>query len=409
MLNLAVLVAALGYFVDIYDLILFSVVRVPSIRELGVPESEFLGLGMLPFHSQMIGMLIGGIFWGVLGDKKGRLKVLFGSIILYSFANLANAAVHDIYTYAALRFIAGLGLAGELGAGITLVSEILPKNKRGYGTTIVASVGVLGALFASTVSELVGWRGAYVVGGVAGLLLLLLRIGVVESGMFNSIHTKGHVKRGSLKMLFGNLQRTLRYVRCVLIGCPVWFALGIFMQLAPEFGVQAGLLNAQGKSLVLGSKAVFYAYLGLTLGDLFSGILSQVLKSRKKSLFLFLTIMTVSCALFLYRLHSFSSPESLYTLLIPIGFGAGYWAVFITTASEQFGTNLRATVTTSVPNFVRGSAVPMIWAFKTLIPALGGSYINATIAVGVVVMSLAFASVALMKESFHTDLDFVEG
>lgn len=407
MLNMAVIVAALGYFVDVYDLILFSVVRVPSLRELGIPEKEFLGIGMYPFHAQMIGMLLGGVLWGVYGDKKGRLSVLFGSIILYSIANILNGFVHDIETYSLLRFLAGVGLAGELGAGITLVSEILPKAQRGYGTTIVATVGVLGALFASAMAELFTWRVCFIIGGVAGLALLVLRIKVSESSLFHKGHKSSHVKRGDLGMLLGNPTRLGRYIRCILVGTPVWFALGIFMQFAPEFGKSIGLVDADGHSIVTGAKAVFYAYIGLTLGDLFSGIISQVLRSRRKALFLFISITALSAVTFLVMLPQIKTPQGIYTLLIPIGFGAGYWAVFITTSAEQFGTNLRATVTTSVPNFVRGAAVPITWAFKEILPHVGG-LVNAAYAVGAVVMCLSFAALATLKESYHTDLDFVE-
>jgi len=408
MLNAAVIVAALGYFVDVYDLILFGVVRSVSVLEVGVKPDEMLTLGMYPFHSQMIGMLLGGVLWGIFGDKKGRLKVLFGSILMYSLANLANAFVQDIWTYTALRFIAGIGLAGELGAGITLVSEILPKNKRGYGTTIVATVGVLGAIFASLSAQFFDWRTCYIIGGVAGLALLVLRVSVSESKVYKQTHQKSHIKRGDLKMLFGDRKRFARYIQCIFVGAPVWYALGIFMILAPEFGKVAGLVDADGKSLVTSPKAIFYAYIGLTIGDLMSGVLSQIFKSRKKSLSFFIMTTAISCAYFVYRLPTMESPETLYSILIAIGFGAGYWAVFITTSAEQFGTNLRATVATSVPNFVRGMASPITWGFRELIPVTG-SYSGAAIAVGVIVIGLSLASLYKLKESFHTDLDFVEG
>src|SRR5678815_49497 len=136
--RLAVIVAALGYFVDIYDLLIFGIVRADSLKSIGIAPDAQLGPTQLILNTQMIALLLGGILWGVLGDKRGRISVLFGSIILYSLANIANGFVHTVPQYAAARFLAGLGLAGELGGGITLVSESLDEKTRGHGTTIVA-------------------------------------------------------------------------------------------------------------------------------------------------------------------------------------------------------------------------------------------------------------------------------
>src|SRR6187402_2881858 len=183
-----VIVAALGYFVDIYDLLLFGIVRKASLTDLGIIGDANRDAGEFLISMQMYGMLLGGIFWGILGDKKGRLSVLFGSIITYSIANIANGMVHSVEAYAFWRLIAGVGLAGELGAGITLVAETLPKNKRGYGTMIVASVGLTGAVVANLVYQIFGdWRLCYYAGGVLGLLLLFLRVSVRESGLYKQV------------------------------------------------------------------------------------------------------------------------------------------------------------------------------------------------------------------------------
>ena len=165
--SLAVLVAALGYFVDIYDLILFGAVRGPSLQALGFSPADVQDKGILLLQLQMGGMLVGGILWGIIGDRRGRLSVLFGSIILYSIANLVNGTVDTLTGYAICRVIAGIGLAGELGAGITLVSELMDKERRGLGTTIVAATGILGGVVAGIVGgavpgiPAVDWRTAY--------------------------------------------------------------------------------------------------------------------------------------------------------------------------------------------------------------------------------------------------------
>ena len=217
---LAVMVAALGYFVDIYDLLLFSIVRVASLRSVGVAEGDLMKTGMLLINAQMAGLLIGGLLWGALGDKRGRLSVLFGSIFLYSAANIANAFVQSVPQYAVLRFIAGVGLAGELGAGITLIAEILPTQLRGYGTTVVASVGILGAVLGGLVGDAFSWRASYALGGFMGILILLLRVGVRESGLYTKM-TKGATTRGSFSLIFGRKDLLKRYIAIVFVGVPV--------------------------------------------------------------------------------------------------------------------------------------------------------------------------------------------
>jgi len=393
-----ILVAALGYFVDIYDLILFSIVRVPSLTALGLSGEALLESGVLLLNMQMAGMLVGGIAWGVMGDRRGRLSVLFGSIVLYSVANLANAFVHDVSTYAALRFVAGLGLAGELGAGITLVSEILPREVRGYGTTIVASVGVTGAVVAVLVGDAFNWRIAYIVGGVMGLALLVLRIGVFESGLFEGVK-QTTVARGNFFALFANPARTRRYLSVVLVGLPIWYVIGILVTFAPEIGPAVGVTPAPRAA-----RAVLFAYLGLTAGDLTSGLLSQWMRSRKRALGLFLG-MTTACV-FLYFAPFAKSLELFYGICFALGVSIGYWAMFVTVASEQFGTNLRATATTTAPNFVRGAVVPVTLLFQALREPLGLSLAGLT--VGVLTLTIAATALWGLDETFGRDLDFVE-
>ena len=393
-----ILVAALGYFVDIYDLILFSIVRVPSLTALGVSGGALLESGVLLLNMQMAGMLVGGIAWGVMGDRRGRLSVLFGSILLYSIANIANAFVQDVSTYAVLRFVAGVGLAGELGAGITLVSEILPKEVRGYGTTIVASVGVMGAVVAVLVGDAFDWRIAYMVGGAMGLALLVLRIGVFESGLFEGVK-QTTVARGNFFALFASPARARRYLSVVLVGLPIWYVIGILITFAPEIGAAVGVTPAPRAA-----RAVLFAYLGLTAGDMASGLLSQWMGSRKRALGLFLG-MTAACIL-VYFAPFAKSLGLFYAICFGLGVSIGYWAVFVTVASEQFGTNLRATATTTAPNFVRGAVVPVTLLFQALRAPLGISL--AGLAVGLLTVTIAAVALWGLEETFGRDLDFLE-
>ncbi len=397
----AVIVAALGYFVDIYDLILFSIVRVRSLNELGVIDpAEVTNQGLFLINMQMGGMLVGGILWGVLGDKKGRLSVLFGSILLYSLANLANGFVHTIEQYAWLRLIAGIGLAGELGAGITLVSESLPKEKRGYGTMIVATVGVSGAMLGYWVGEKLGWRNAYFVGGGLGLALLLLRVSVLESGMFRQVQARAGVARGNFLSLFTHPARLGKYLRVLLIGVPLWFVVGILVTLAPEFGRALGLTGE-----VTAGLAVFWCYFGLVFGDLMSGALSQLWRSRNKALQVFMAFCAALVAVYLFGIEG-ASPTVFYAVCFVLGISVGFWALFVTVAAEQFGTNLRATVATTAPNFARGAVVGLVPAFKYLSGQLG--FVPGAAVLGGASLLVAFWAVRTLPETYGKDLDYVE-
>ncbi len=398
--KLAVLVAALGYLVDIYDLILFSVVRTPSLRAIGVAQEDVLTVGVRLLNYQMTGMLIGGILWGILGDKRGRLSVLFGSILMYSIANIANGFVTDVETYAWLRLVAGIGLAGELGAGITLVSEMLPATTRGIATTLIAGIGICGAILAVVVSWFVPWNQAYWLGGVMGLLLLALRVGVLESGIFQRIkETK--VSRGNFFALFSNRRRATRYVAVILCGVPIWFAIGILVTLAGEIAGPEGL---RMDPVPVVPTAVLMAYGGLAIGDFASGAISQMLESRKRVLYAFVALNVVAMAS--YFTIGATSTTIFYASVLLLGIANGYWAVFVTVAAEQFGTNLRATATTTAPNFVRGSVVPMNLAFLALKPSLG--VVGAALAVGTVVVVVAFVAILGIEETFGKPMDFVE-
>ncbi|OZI08434.1 MFS transporter [Siphonobacter sp. BAB-5385] len=393
-----ILVAALGYFVDVYDLILFGVIRNPSLRELGVPEDQLLAQGTTLFNWQMAGMLLGGIFWGVIGDKKGRKSVLFGSIVMYSLANAINGLINDLTVYAVLRFIAGVGLAGELGAGITLVNETMPKEKRGYGTLIVAGFGASGAVFAALLPEWIpNWRVLYFIGGGLGLALLTLRIGTYESDLFEKTE-QSNVTKGDFLSLFTNGARFRKYLACIFIGIPIWYVISVLVLSAPE------LVKALGVSGIRPNLTIAYLYAGLSLGDIGVGLLSQQIRSRKKAIYFYLIIL--SSLVIFYLNSSGLSPQGFYWLCFALGFFAGYWAMFVTMSSEQFGTNLRATVTTTIPNFVRGAVIPISILFKAFIPSLG--LIGSALTVGMVCLILAFISNWSVEETFAKELDYVE-
>jgi putative MFS transporter len=396
--NLTVIVGALGYFVDIFDLILFPIIRTQSLTALGVPKEQILPTFLHLFNYQMTGMLVGGLLWGILGDKKGRMSVLFGSITLYSLANIANAFVTTIPAYAAMRFIAGVGLSGELGAAITLVSEVLPKELRSYGTAVVASVGITGALVANFVGKVMPWNYAFITGGVLGLLLLILRIKVTDSGMFKEIQHAA-VTKGDFLSLFTNWRRFSRYLRSILIGVPIWYVVAILVASSPELAKGLGVVGA-----VNPGDAVACCYLGLAIGDLSSGIISQWIASRKKTVLLFqgFTLVMVLVVLF----SRGATAHAYYLMCIALGFSAGYWAVFVTIASEQFGTNMRATVTVTVPNFVRGAVVPITMGFLALKAHWG--IVNSALFIGLCCLAVAALSLWGMEETHAKDLNFLE-
>jgi MFS transporter, putative metabolite:H+ symporter len=398
LLSLPVIVAALGFFVDIFDLLLFGVVRKSSFAELGLAPVEVLSKGELTISIQLTGMVIGGIVWGIIGDKFGRLKVLFGSILLYSLANIANGFVNDINWYIVIRFIAGIGLAGELGAGITLTAEILPKEKRGLAGTIIATCGVLGGISAALLSKIItDWRTLYFIGGGIGLLLLALRVSVAESTMFSSLE-KTIVQRGNYLQFFNNKERFYRFAKGMLIGMPVWYCIGILIFFADEFAKQMGING------VTPGNAILFQYIGLGFGDVTAGLISHVLKSRKKALYIFYFIFTVFIVLF-FTQHN-SSPAWFYFICTGLGFGSGISVLYIISSAEQFGTNLRASASSSITNFVRGFTPLLFLIFNQLKPYTG--YIKGAWIIAITVMVIATTALYFTKESFGKDLDFVE-
>jgi MFS transporter, putative metabolite:H+ symporter len=408
--SLPVLVGALGYFVDVYDLLLFSIIRIPSLKSLGLTADEVNKRGQEILSIQMIGLLIGGIIWGVLGDKMGRLKVLFASIILYSLGSIANGFVHTVGQYEWVRFATGLGLAGELGAGITLVSEFMSKERRGLGTAMVAGIGLSGAVFAyfikvwcvDAVGE--GWRTCYFIGGGLGFLLLFLRIGVLESGMYKSIEgTK--VSRGNIFMLFTNGRRFRKYLTAILIALPNWYVIGVLITFSNKFGEQ---MKVQGA--IDPGKGIMVAYAAISVGDIAIGFISQGLKSRKKSLWLF-HIITALAVIAFFNLQGQTS-TMMYVVCVFLGLGTGFWAMFVTMAAEQFGTNIRATVATTVPNMARGSlSLVVLPLFNALLAAQGSSptgYLRAGWISGLIIFAIAFVALALTEETFGKDLNYSE-
>lgn len=415
--SIPVIVAALGYFVDIYDLLLFSIIRVKSLKSLGLSDALIDTEGKFIISIQMYGLLIGGILWGMMGDKKGRLSVLFGSIVLYSLANIANGFVHTVNEYALARFIAGVGLAGELGAGITLVSELISKENRGKATSIVAGVGLTGAIAAYFVAHSFDWmatggnswaqgiidahydwRICYFIGGFLGLMLLLMRVSVFESGMYKNVKNS-NVQKGNFLMFFNNGKRFKKYLMAILVGLPTWYVIGILITFSKEFAERFGI-----KDPVDPGKAIMLAYVGISIGDLLIGFLSNWLGSRKKALYLFYSLTVISICMYFFQQGG--SATGMYAICMLMGFSTGFWALFVTMAAEHFGTNLRATAATTVPNMVRGSLPIIILLFNGLQPSF--SYINAAAITGVVVMSISIFAVVMTEETFGKDLDFME-
>jgi MFS transporter, putative metabolite:H+ symporter len=416
-----IIIAALGYFVDIYDLVLFGVVKAESLATI-MPDADAAvraATGKYLFNIQMLGMLLGGILWGILGDKKGRLKVLFGSILLYSVANILNAFVTDIPSYTMIRLLAGIGLAGELGAGITLISELMPKETRGYGTMIVVTFGALGAVAASLIGaegqavgalieNISGWKPAnwqvvYLIGGAMGLVLLLLRVGALESGFFEQMHQDNSIQKGNLKLIFGQKQNFIKYLHCISIGIPIWYTVGLLvMNSADNFGPWLGVYD------ISNGKAVMYCYLGLSAGDLLAGFLSQWWKSRKKVVQLYLWFSMAMTLFFLVYLHNLNNSSATYYLMcFLLGTGTGYWAIFVTIAAEQFGTNIRSTAANTIPNFVRGSVNIVVLLFGLFIGMGINDGVSASV-VGIIFIGLALYSLSQLHETFGKDLNYLE-
>jgi MFS transporter, putative metabolite:H+ symporter len=399
-LSIPVIVAALGYFVDIYDLLLFNIVRVPSLTSLGLDPLAVKKSGEFIIGIQMFGLLIGGIIWGIMGDKKGRLSVLFGSIILYSIANIFNGFVQTVNQYALTRFIAGIGLAGELGAGITLVSELVSKEKRGIATSFVAGIGLTGAIVAYFISqEFHNWRICFFIGGGLGFLLLLLRISVFESGMYKTLQ-QTKVSKGNFLMFFTNGNRFRKYILSIFIGLPTWYAIGILIAFSNNFAKEFGM-----KEEIVPGKATMYAYIAISIGDVLVGFISQWLKSRKKTLYIFYGLTAIAIAAYFLQGPNSSSTE-MYLICAGLGFGTGFWAIFVTMGAEQFGTNLRATAATTIPNMVRGSLPLMLFLFNSLQHYF--SYTASGLITGIIIMVITVVSAYFTHETFGKDLDYYE-
>jgi MFS family permease len=399
----AVWIAALGYFVDVYDLVLFGIVRVASLQGIGIPESELTTSGAMLLNLQMAGMLAGGFAWGLCADRFGRMRALYGSILLYSVANIANAFVGDLASYGALRFLAGFGLAGELGAAVTLVSETLARTSRGIGATVIGFAGFLGAVCAGTLGGMVSWQGSYLIGGLLGLALLAARVRVGESGIYSRARAGGAASAGlgaPLGRLLLSAGSRWRFVRCIFVGVPIWFVSGILMYFAPELGRELGLSGP-----VFAGQAILWNYAGALLGDPAAGFLSQRLRSRKNGILAYLGLTALLVPLFFFALRE-STPLAFYAFAFALGISNGYWTLFVAMTAEQFGTEVRATVATAAPNLVRAAVIPMSGALLALRGALGP--LDASLAICVCVVVAALAAMLSLPETFERDLDYLE-
>ncbi len=401
--SLPVLVGSLGFFVDIYDLLVFNITRKSSFKDLSVSADAAKTIGENILNWQMLGLVIGGLCWGVMGDKRGRKSVLFGSILLYSLATIANGFVQDITTYTILRFVAGLGLAGELGASITLTAEILPKEKRGLAAAIIATSGVMGTIAAYFIHDWSGndWRLCYFIGGGMGLALLFLRVSIIDSSMYSAVK-KAEAKLGSIIMLVNSKERFIRYFRAIIIGLPVWYVIGILISFSDEFAKQFGITGFDQP------KALMLQYVALAFGDMGAGLLSNYIKSRKKTLVLYYCIVTFFIAAF-FLLKGGGNATNMYLLCMGLGFGSGISVLYITMSAEQFGTNLRATAAISIPNMVRGflPLISILFKFLRSDNALN-NYITAAWVTGIVVLLAGWIAVYYTKETFGREMDFTE-
>ncbi len=397
--NISVLVAGLGFFIDAFDLFLFNIYRLPSLREITGNSADISSIGEHLLAIQMAGMMVGGIVSGVLADKKGRVYILYGSILLYSVCNIANGFVHDVTTYAFIRFLAGLGLAGELGAGITLVSEQMSIEKRGYGTILVASLGAMGAVCAGLAGDFLPWRTAFIAAGIAGLVLLVIRLKSNESGLFETAAAKENVKKGSLAMLFNNRKRFAKYLACILMGIPIWYSVGILITLTPE------LIKDHQIAFVKLSTCFILFQCGITVGDLTSGVLSQLVKSRKKILLVFMLFAFLST---IFHFYNLDAKQSLYISSLMMGLGCGYLSVFVTATAEHFGTNLRVTATATVTNFMRGAVTIMVPFHLWLQSAFNLTLTISLLVLGAIVWMLAFSAAIYLPETYGKSLDFHE-
>ncbi|MBI2234448.1 MAG: MFS transporter [Micavibrio aeruginosavorus] len=398
---ITIMVAALGYFVDIYDLLLFSIVRVQSLKDIGVAEEDLLSIGIRLINMQMAGLLIGGFIWGIMADRVGRVSTLFGSIALYSFATIANGFVSNVNEYAILRMIAGIGLAGELGVGVSLASELLPRKLRGLGTAFIVSIGLLGAALAAVLAELFDWRVAYIIGGTMGLVLMALRIDVQESGMYETLaYDRRNVSRGNFFILLTRPHLRRKYLAVLLVGAPIWGITGVLITFSPEFAKDFGMTYIPEAGM-----AVLIYSVGFTIGGVCIGIMSQIMSSRRKAIALFLDFLVVIIGMYLGLRHN--SLPIFYLLCGLLGIGVGYWSMFIQVVAEQFGTNIRATAATTIPNLVRGLTIPMTAGFHLMIPYLGMT--GSGLALMGITMGLAFMALMSLRETFETDLDYTEG
>ncbi|HLO43325.1 MAG TPA: MFS transporter [Leadbetterella sp.] len=395
---MAIIASALGFFVDLYDIMILSVVRKPSLLAMGVPEAELLSKGVWLINIQMVGMLLGGFIWGVIGDKMGRLSVLFGSIILYSTATFANAYAPNFEIYLLLRFLAGVGLAGELGAAITLVTEQMPQKFRGIGPAIIGGCGMLGAIFGAFIGGKYSWEFTYQLGGGLGFVLLILRLGVLESGLFNEMKGKTS-NRGDLRLLFKNKDYIKKYISICVLGFPVWYVNGVVMTFTPEIAKAWGMNEIPSVSTV-----VIYYFIGLTFGDLTGGFVSQYFQSRKKAIRLYLSMYALAAVVFFVIGNT--STLIYNSLILFLGFCVGYSIVLLTLAAEQYGTNIRATVTTSSLNILRATVIPQTLLFEFLNPYIGT--VNSAMVVGVIAILLAFWGLSNLEETFHKDLNYME-
>jgi MFS family permease len=395
---LMISVAALGYFVDLYDMLIFSSERVEALGSIGVAKQKMGEVGLMLQNYQMLGLVIGGFLFGILADKFGRLRVLFASILLYSVANIGNAFVTNVPAFAVARLIAGIGLAGELGVALSWISESLKPQQRTIATTIVSAFGLLGGVVAAIMATHFHWQTSYMIGGIMGLVLLAFRVSLNESKLFEQTR-QSSAKKGNLFQLLSNKKQLKKFVLCVLSGAPAFVLLSIYVTLAPEFGAAFGITEQ-----ISVAHGIMVFLIVFAMSDVACGLLSKIMRKRKTPLLIFACLQILSIGY--YLLVPPQTVEAFYFRCMLLGFSAGYWGILITNSLEQFGTNIRATVATSTPSLIRGMTIPASIFFTVV--SKQTSLVTAGAIVGFSLVAISIVSILLLDDKFENDLNFME-
>jgi MFS transporter, putative metabolite:H+ symporter len=381
-----------GYFIDIFDLVLFSTLRISSFEELKITDPTYWTVVF--FNLQMTGILVGGIFWGKMADIKGRSWSFMGTILVFSIANIINGLTSSLTVYGICRFIAGFGLAGEMGSGIALICEKVPDEKRSLYLGFVSSLGCIGAVLSGWLGDIVYWRYLFIGSGFAGILLTLLRKNLLEPDLFRKTATL-NIPRGQWKTLFQSPPDLIRFILLIFLGIPMWYIIGILWSFSTEMTSTIGL------NIFTSGQAILWGYVGVWMGDMLMPFVSQFLKSRIFTIQICLIMMLLGVIyLFQFQPHSLLSFQLTHIFL---GFTIGYWAVYATLCGESFGTNIRALTSTSLPSLIRFSSIPMMIIYQY---GRDENELNIALGMGLTVLCISMITTYFIKDTFQKDIDF---